>query len=69
MSPTSYITRHQLATMLGTSHATVDRMVRRAELPQPFRFSDRVLRFDLGEIQAWIEAQRQKPQPLKEAKQ
>ena len=44
-----------VARILGCCTATVRRMADRDELPQPVRVGRRLLRWDRGVIQAWIE--------------
>jgi excisionase family DNA binding protein len=51
------LTTRQVAELLGVSPATVLRRWRAGEIPG-YRLSSNVLRFDQGELAAWLEERR-----------
>lgn len=56
-SPVKLLTTRQVAERLSVSSATVLRRWRAGELPG-YRLATNCLRFDAGEVEAWLEARR-----------
>ena len=53
-----YLTYRQVSEMLGLSMNTLYSMVHRKLIPF-LRISDRIVRFERGEIEAWLESRRE----------
>jgi len=59
-TPETPLTFQEVAKRAGISHSGVKRAVQAGELNAPGRIGKRSVRFQLGEVQAWIEEQRAK---------
>ncbi|EAS1836551.1 AlpA family phage regulatory protein [Salmonella enterica] len=57
---TGYIRRYRLAELLGFSLSTLDRKVRKGELPKPTKLGEKITAFDAVEINHWLEERRGK---------
>jgi len=55
------IRRHQLREMVPLADSTVYEMEQRGEFPRRFALSPRCVVWDLAEIEAWLDARRNKP--------
>lgn len=52
------VTYGEAAQLLRISRATLERMVARAECPQPFQVAPGTVRFDATELEAWVSSRR-----------
>jgi prophage regulatory protein len=55
------IRRQELHAMVPLSDTTIYEMEQRAEFPRRFALSPRCVVWDVGEVEAWIEARRRAP--------
>jgi prophage regulatory protein len=55
------IRRHQLREMVPLADSTIYEMEQRGEFPRRFALSPRCIVWDLAEIEAWLDARRNKP--------
>ncbi|WP_145615354.1 helix-turn-helix transcriptional regulator [Nitrospirillum bahiense] len=56
---TRTIRRHQLREIVPLADTTIYDMEQRGEFPQRFYLTSRCVVWDLGEVEAWLEARRQ----------
>lgn len=54
----------QLAERWGISRQAAQEAVERGGFPEPARLSDRIVVWDLGEVEAWEQAERDAGRPL-----
>ena len=52
------IRRHQLREMVPLADSTIYEMEQRGEFPRRFRLSPKCVVWDLGEVEAWLDARR-----------
>jgi prophage regulatory protein len=55
------IRRKQLREMVPLADSTIYEMEQRGEFPRRFALSPRCVVWDLGEVEAWLEARRKRP--------
>ena len=55
MSYSKYIPKKQVARILGVSSSTVSRWVKTNYLPEPIPFGPNIIKWDINEIEKWIE--------------
>lgn len=60
MSYSNYISKKQVARILGVSTSSVIRWVKTNNLPKPFKFGSNTLKWDITEIEKWIEERKNK---------
>ena len=52
------ITGAEVTAMIGFGRTKLNELVRAKQFPQPIRFSQNFVRWDLEEVKAWIEEQK-----------
>ena len=55
MSYSNYISKKQVARILGISSSSVSRWVKTNDLPEPIPFGPNSIKWDVNEIEKWIE--------------
>ena len=55
MSYSKYISKKQVARILGVSLSSVPRWVKTNKLPEPIPFGPNIIKWDVNEIEKWIE--------------
>ena len=60
MSYSNYISKKQVARILGVSTSSVIRWVKTNNLPKPIKFGSNTLKWDITEIEKWIEERKNK---------
>ena len=55
MSYSNYISKKQVARILGISTSSVSRWVKTNYLPEPIPFGPNIIKWDINEIEKWIE--------------
>ncbi len=55
MSYSNYISKKQVARILGISTSSVSRWVKTNNLPHPFKLGPNIVKWDIKEIEKWIE--------------